>query len=349
LRFWDAATGEPFAEMVGTNEFIRAAALSPDGLRLAIVLNGRSSQRINVLDTTTAMTIASVTNVNGGPGGPAIESLIFDPGGDNLLWVDARHVTVNVADARTGLILKTKGFADDPGGRQYSRIARSPDGRTIAAYISGNSNVFLLDGRSLEPVRHWPHRQRQWLFSMSFSPDGTRLLTTSGDGLVRVWDVATGAGLHDLAGHGSRVHCAVYSPDGKRIASGGSDYNVRLWDAQTFEPVANLSGHQDYVYSLVWRADSQQIVSSSGDNTVRLWDTQPLTGRLQARRERQAILPKVERSVQRLWDELGDARKVVERIQADRSLSPRERQIAQQVALRKSVEQQKAATGILDQ
>src|SRR5215813_8869321 len=102
----------------------------------------------------------------------------------------------------------------------------------------------------------------------------------------------------------------MYSPDGQRIASGGFDNNVRIWNAQTFEQVAQLGGHQDFVYSLAWRADSQQLISGSGDYTLRIWDTQPLKDRVQARRERQAIMTQVQPMVQRLFDELGGAGKV---------------------------------------
>jgi hypothetical protein len=143
--------------------------------------------------------------------------------------------------------------------------------------------------------------------------------------------------LHDLIGHASRVLCAVYSPDGKLIASGGDDHNTRIWDAGTFDQVGRLGGHEDYVYSLAWRADSQQLISGSGDGTVRIWDTQPLKGRMQARRERQTILGQVEPMVQRLFAELGDAQKVVERVKADPSLGERARQIALQVVLRTSL------------
>jgi eukaryotic-like serine/threonine-protein kinase len=342
LRFWDAATGEAIAATLGSNEYVRAAALSKDGSRLAISIcpANSSPSRIDILDTATAMTVASVTNLTDDHSTIAVESLTFDPAGENVVWIEQKHATARMADARTGRLLKTSKVCPDHGGLGYSRVAWSPDGATIAAYLAGDPSVYFLDAHSLEPVRHWPHRHSEWVCSLAFSPDSKRILTASEDGNVRVWDVATGTRLHDLVGHGSRVLCAAYSPDGKRIASGGADQNVRLWDAETFEPVATLSGHKDYVYSLVWRADSQQIISGSGDNTVRIWDTQPLTGRLEARRERQAILVQVEPMVRRLFTELGDANNVVERVRADATLGPRERQ----VALRTSIDRQKMAT-----
>jgi WD40 repeat protein len=178
---------------------------------------------------------------------------------------------------------------------------------------------------------------------VAFSPDSRRILTTGDDGIVRVWDAATGAQLHDLLGRANRALCAMYSPDGQRIASGGFDDNVRIWNAQTFEQVAQLGGHQAFVHSLAWGADSQQLLSCSGDHTVRIWDTQSLALRVRTRRERQTILADVEPMVQRLFAELGDAGKVVERVKADVLLSTRARQIALQVALRMSLDRINAA------
>jgi len=60
--------------------------------------------------------------------------------------------------------------------------------------------------------------------SISFSPDGKRVATSSRDELLKVWDAVTGEPLLRMAGH-----YAVYSPDGKQIASVVADGTVKLW------------------------------------------------------------------------------------------------------------------------
>jgi WD40 repeat protein/serine/threonine protein kinase len=338
VRFWDAATGDEIAATGPADAYVRAAVLSADGSRLAISVtpqNGTSS-RIDILDTATGTTVASADGL-----GAIIDALALDPAGDSLIWIDTTQGVARRADVRTGLAQKsTKLFAGSGGPNFLPRVAWSPDGATIAVCNWSEGTVDPLNAQSLEPIRRWPHGHGAVLLSLAFSPDSRRLLTSSADGIARVWDAATGTRLHDLVGHASRVLCAVYSPDGKRIASGGDDSNVRIWDAETFDQVARLSGHEDYVYSLAWRADSQQLISGSGDNTVRIWDTQPLKERIQARRERQTILGQVEPMVQRLFAELGDAYKVIERVKADPSLGARARQIALQVVLRTSLARQ---------
>ena len=337
LRFWDAATGAADAYLV-------AAALSPDGSRLAVSVRAANEtfNRIDILDTATGTAVASVGELGGKPSARGVDSLAFDPAGQNVFCVNYHNGVAYLVDAWTGLIRKSRGMSG--GSAMGARVAWSPDGAIIAVGDEDEGgSVDLLDPQTLETVRRWPHGHRGFLTSVAFSPDSRRLLTTSQDQIVRVWDVATGTRLHDLVGHGNIVFCAVYSPDGKRIASGGRDDNVRIWDAETFEPVARLGDHEDYIYSLAWRADSQQLVSGSGDHTVRIWDTVPMKDRMQARSERQAILGQVEPMVQRLFAEFGDAGKVVEKVKTDMTLSARARQAALQVVLGTSLERQSAA------
>jgi WD40 repeat protein len=344
VRFWDAATGDPIAAVGAAGEYVRAAALSADGSRLAVSIDcvgSGVSARIDILDTATGATQVTVAELGADQVPTGTDSLAFDPPGQNLVYVDPVSGITHIIDARTGVTRKSRRVASP--GTSKSSVAWSPDGAAIAVCVQPESTIILLDGQSLEPLRQWPHGHKGLVNSVAFSPDSHRILTTSDDGIVRVWEAATGKRLQDLVGHGNRALCATYSPDGKRIASGGFDNNVLIWNAQSFEQVARLGGHQDYVYSLAWRADSQQLLSCSGDHTVRIWDTQSLKDRVQARRERQSILAEVEPMVRRLFAELGDAGKVVERIKADDLLTARARQVALQTALRMSLDQINAA------
>jgi WD40 repeat protein len=108
--------------------------------------------------------------------------------------------------------------------------------------------------------------------SAVFSPNGTRLLTRSGN-FVYLWDMETRQLLHCLKGHKHDVTSTAFSADGKRIVTASMDNTARLWDAATGKEVLTLHGHESYVTSAALSADGRRIVTASTDSTARLWDT----------------------------------------------------------------------------
>jgi hypothetical protein len=66
------------------------------------------------------------------------------------------------------------------------------------------------------------------VWSVAFSPDGTRLASAGEDGTVRLWD-ESGKEVAVLRGHEGDVTRVSYSPDGEALASASRDKTVRLW------------------------------------------------------------------------------------------------------------------------
>ena len=112
------------------------------------------------------------------------------------------------------------------------------------------------------------------VYSVSFSPDGKRIVSGSGDETIRIWDATTGKVLDTLEGHTDDVTSASFSPDGKRIVSGSSslDNTIRIWDATTGKELETLEGHTNGVTSVSFSPDGKRIVSGSRDKTIRIWD-----------------------------------------------------------------------------
>lgn len=145
----------------------------------------------------------------------------------------------------------------------------------------------------------------------NFSPDGSRIVTTSKDGTARLWDI-DGKPLAVLGGHTGFAHGGRFSPDGSRILTWSREDSARLWDGAgkevavlagavylgRFSPtgdrvattsysfagdlsarvwdrdgneVAVLEGHTDWVVEVTFNSDGSRILTTSNDGTARLW------------------------------------------------------------------------------
>src|SRR5258707_876407 len=126
----------------------------------------------------------------------------------------------------------------------------------------------------------WPTPPLEWVghagtvWSVSYSPNGARVVTGSSDKAIRIWDAKTGAAVGvALKGHIGAVTSVAYSPDGRHIISGSGDDTIRIWDAKTGAAVGDpLKGHTHSVASVAYSPDGHHIISGSDDHTIRIWD-----------------------------------------------------------------------------
>jgi len=123
-------------------------------------------------------------------------------------------------------------------------------------------------------------RYKESVYSISFSLDGFRVLTVSGDMTARVWDAHTGRPLTEPLRYGSNVVSVRFSWDEQRVVTASSDKTARVWDARTGQPLTEPLRHGSNVVSASFSSDGLRVVTACSDKTARVWDArtgQPLT------------------------------------------------------------------------
>ncbi|HEX5268962.1 MAG TPA: WD40 repeat domain-containing serine/threonine-protein kinase [Gemmataceae bacterium] len=185
-----------------------ASALSPDGARLATVGLGRANEQDRQLG-----------------------------------W------ELQIKDAGTGKVVKKAPLASASGPRRAgagvganllynTRLAYSPDGKRLVGILSQEAVfsavpttrgvVWDAEGNLLATFQ--PPLAVQYL---SFSPDGKRLATWTGErnSVGNVWDTTTGDALQTWKGHVAPVVAASFTANGTRLLSVDLHGDAREWDA----------------------------------------------------------------------------------------------------------------------
>jgi WD40 repeat protein len=159
-------------------------------------------------------------------------------------------------------------------------VARwSPDGETLAIG-SWNGHIYLFHpfaGAVDEMPSLTGHTAG--VHSLTWSPDGTRIVTTSGDGTARIWRTAERCQIAQLQTGEAAV--VDWSADGRYIATGSRDGVVRVWDATVAELVQELP-HAEAVRAIAWSEDGERLLVGGERGGVWSWQvgTEQLHGAL---------------------------------------------------------------------
>jgi WD40 repeat protein len=110
--------------------------------------------------------------------------------------------------------------------------------------------------------------------SLSFSADGSRLVSASKDRTVKIWDAATGRALQTLRWHIGAVIAATYRPDGKSLVSISANdtrNELKIWDAQG-DAVSPFAKDSDRFSCVAYSPNGDRIAAGTSLQTIRVWD-----------------------------------------------------------------------------
>jgi WD40 repeat protein len=219
-----------------------------------------------------------------------VGALAFIPKSEKLL-VCSQDFSVQTWDTSTGNPISNfrAGAEGSVAVGVLSGLSVSPDGKRMAVryFVADQTGKFLfgLEGHVAEITR------------INYDRYGRRILTSSWDGTIRIWEGDTGKLLRTIDAHmgrkvvpgpqtgvgskpmgsqperfeGRGVRDAAFSPNGNRIVSGGVDGAIRIWDAETGKVVWGGKVSQSLM-AVAYLPYVTQVVSGEQEGTIRIWD-----------------------------------------------------------------------------
>ncbi|HEC85433.1 MAG: hypothetical protein DRR08_01695 [Candidatus Parabeggiatoa sp. nov. 2] len=109
-------------------------------------------------------------------------------------------------------------------------------------------------------------------WAAAVSNDGSKVLAGSDKGTLKLLDVDTGQEIRTFSGHSGRVYSVAFSPDDSLALSGGHDGTIKVWEIETGKEIHSLEGHTDIVSSVAFSPVGNDVLSGSYDNTIKLWE-----------------------------------------------------------------------------
>ncbi|KAI4472462.1 hypothetical protein M0802_016799 [Mischocyttarus mexicanus] len=268
VRIWDTVNKEHILK----NEFhpiggpIKDIAWSPDSQRMVVVGEGRERfGHVFMADTGT-----SVGEISGQS--KSINSCDFRPTRPFRLITGSEDNTIAIFEGPPFKFKMTK--QDHSSFVQAVRY--SPNGNLFAS-AGFNGKVFIYDGTTSNLVGEVGSPAHQGgVYGVGWKPDGTQLLTASGDKTCRLWDVETRSLISEF-NMGTTVDDQQVSClwQGDHLLTVSLSGFINYLDVNNpSKPIRIIKGHNKPITVLTLSPDRSSIYTGSHDGYITSWNAE---------------------------------------------------------------------------
>lgn len=278
---WDRTTGKQLLEITNHPRGATALAFSPDGKLLASGSGSTAGMGdVIVREVTTGKHVCAFPGLTEG-----IMTAAFSP--------DGKVVAGYSWDG--GIRLWDVATAKEIGSETLHRCringCLTPDGKNIVT-VGRDLEVRVWDAASGAELHHLSMKPLDQHYFQpgcaAASPDGT-LLAISGYrrektgevGIVKLWDIASGAELRQLQAQKGWITSLSFSPDGKSLATASQDQIANIWDVATGKLLHRVTAPQikigekmfpGRIASIVYAPNGKSLAGFNSDGSIVFWD-----------------------------------------------------------------------------
>jgi WD40 repeat protein len=149
-------------------------------------------------------------------------------------------------------------------------VEYAPDGSTV---VSGSQDRTVQIWDPVSGARITGVRALGEVSDIAFAPDGSRFATVGFYSAIgEVWQAGTGAPLHLLEGHVTRLRSVAYDPSGARMATGDEDGHVIVREAATGIAEFSVDVGPAEALTLAFSLDGAQLAVGTSRGEMRLFD-----------------------------------------------------------------------------
>ncbi|MBM2816971.1 MAG: Choice-of-anchor protein [Ignavibacteria bacterium] len=217
IYLWDPETGKMQNKLLGHNYIIKGVCYSPDGMYLA---SCSKDGKINLWDPKTGTVQKVLSDISSS----GINCIAYSPDG-NYIAGGSDDGVLRIWDVKTGGIIKDTSV----GNNQIICLAYNKTGTQIAFGTQGSLNSICLMNLNTGTFITVTLNFKEVPLSLSFHPDGKRLLYGGSNSTVRLIDLSNFNMINSFVGHKASVNTVCFNPEGNLFISGSSDRMVKIW------------------------------------------------------------------------------------------------------------------------
>jgi WD40 repeat protein len=268
VEFWDWRAGRREGSAIPTPSEPHGLAFDPAGTRLAVVCNGGE---VLLIDLNNRKRLRSLTSRWHFQNDFRAEHIC----NGCVCWHrDGRALAAWGLDHRVQVWAVDQGDApiavlDHPGKCLDVSFSPAEPARLVIGGIDGTARTW--DWSRAEPVSP-PLPHPDWVYSVRWSPDGSRILTGCRDNMARLWDWKEGALVLSPFEHRDEVFCAEFTPDGRHVLTASRDRTVGAWELHFGKLAVPFWPLPGFGFSIAVTPDGRHAVVGGAADEIPLLD-----------------------------------------------------------------------------